>query len=263
MVTVFTPTYNRGYIIHKLYESLCAQSSYDFEWLIIDDGSTDNTKNKIEDFIKEKKIPIKYIYQANGGKHRAINNGVQQANGELFFIVDSDDFLTPDAIESIIFQWGKITNKNNYAGLCFRRINLNSNKIIGQDFINFESDSTSIELSYIYKITGDKAEIFRTKILKLFPFPEIKGEDFVPEALIWNRIAYAGFKLKCINKGIYFCEYLPDGLSKNFSRNLKKNHNGFRLFYKELLTYKIIPFYPFKIKAIIRILQCYFYKLIQ
>lgn len=263
MVTIFTPTYNRGYIIHQLYESLCAQTSHDFEWLIIDDGSTDDTKKKIETFIREQKIPIQYIYQTNGGKHRAINNGVQQAKGKLFFIVDSDDFLAPDAIENIISQWERIADKNAYAGLCFRRINISTNKIIGKDFISFEFDSTSIELSYIYKIKGDKAEIFRTAILKLFPFPEINGENFVPEALIWNRIAHTGLKLRCINKGIYYCEYLSDGLSKNFSTNLKKNHKGFQLFYKELLTYKIVPFYPFKIKSLIRIIQCYFYKLVQ
>lgn len=258
MITIFTPTYNRGYIIHLLYESLCKQSSHDFEWIIIDDGSTDDTKKKIEIFIKENKIPIKYIYQSNGGKHRAINCGVQHANGELFFIVDSDDFLSPDAIESIIYHWNKIKNKVSYAGLCFRRINTNTKKIIGRDFISFESEATSIEIAYKYKIIGDKAEVFQTEILKSFPFPEIYGENFVPEALVWNRIAHSGFKLKCINKGIYFCEYLADGLSKNFLTNLKKNSKGFQLFYKELISYKEVPFYPFKIKAFIRFLQCFF-----
>ena len=99
MITIFTPTYNRGYIIEKLYLSLCNQTSNEFEWLVFDDGSTDNHLDLIERFIADNKINIRYIYKENGGKHTAINLGVKNANGELFFIVDSDDYLTPDAVE--------------------------------------------------------------------------------------------------------------------------------------------------------------------
>lgn len=103
MVTVFTPTYNRAYILNNLYQSLCRQSYGDFEWLIVDDGSTDNTEGLIASWLDESKISLCYIKQPNGGKHRAINRGIQEANGNLFFIVDSDDYLADNAIERILF----------------------------------------------------------------------------------------------------------------------------------------------------------------
>jgi glycosyltransferase involved in cell wall biosynthesis len=101
MITIFTPTYNRAYSLRRLYDSLCKQTSNDFEWLVVDDGSTDDTENLINSFIADGKVDIRYFKQANGGKHRAINFGVREARGELFFIVDSDDQVTPDAVEWI------------------------------------------------------------------------------------------------------------------------------------------------------------------
>ena len=100
-ITVFTPTYNRGYTLKKLYNSLKKQSDNDFEWLIIDDGSTDDTKSLVKDFIKENKVNIRYMYKKNEGKYKAINTAIDLAKGELFFIVDSDDWITEDSIETI------------------------------------------------------------------------------------------------------------------------------------------------------------------
>lgn len=262
-ITIFTPSYNRAYILNQLYQSLCQQSSQDFEWLIVDDGSTDKTKELVESFINEKKITIHYFYQKNGGKHRAINSGVQKAKGELFFIVDSDDFLTVDAIETVKKEWNEITNKTSYAGLCLRRIHIKSDKVFGKKFPLQKFDSNSLDLAFTLGITGEKAVIFQTQILKQYPFPELNGEKFIPEALIWYRIAHSGLLLRCIDKGIYRCEYLPDGLSKNFTSNLKNNPNGFLLFYVDTLSYKKIPFFPVKIKSLVRIAQCYFYKLLK
>ena len=101
MITVFTPTYNRAYCLGNLFNSLCSQTYTDFEWLIVDDGSTDNTKSLVEGFCCNSNINIRYVYQKNGGKHRAINRGVAEARGELFFIVDSDDTLPGDSLETI------------------------------------------------------------------------------------------------------------------------------------------------------------------
>ncbi|MCS2864766.1 glycosyltransferase family 2 protein [Bacteroides thetaiotaomicron] len=103
MVTVFTPTYNRAYILNDLYQSLCRQTCRKFEWLIVDDGSTDNTEGLVASWLDEGKMSLRYIKQPNGGKHRAINKGIQEANGDLFFIVDSDDYLAKNAIERILF----------------------------------------------------------------------------------------------------------------------------------------------------------------
>ena len=223
-VTIFTPTYNRAYCLPQLYKSLCSQTTLDFEWIIVDDCSTDNTKNLIEEWVSEKKIDIKYFIQpVNGGKHRAINQGVTMAQGELFFIVDSDDFLTEDAVESIILEWQSLDNKHKYAGLCFRRMTKNF-KILGDDFPTYRCSGTSIDIAYKWKCIADKAEVFKTSMLRTYPFPDIKSENFCQEAIIWFKIARdKNGLLLCINKGIYVCEYLPDGLSANLSEKMNSN----------------------------------------
>ena len=191
-------------------------------------------------------------------KRQAINRGVHSAKGDLFFIVDSDDFITSDAIEKISSSWNEIRNNGKYAGLCYRKIRMSTLEVIGDSFPCSVLDSDSLTLAYHYNLNIDKAEVFITNILKRFPFPEIEGEKFVPEALVWYRIASAGFKLRCIDEGVYCCEYLPDGLTQNFHQNLKRNNRGFYLFYRELLFYHEVPVFPYKIKALVRLIQCYF-----
>lgn len=263
MITVFTPTYNRKYTLSRLYHSLVNQIEKDFEWLIVDDGSVDQTQLLIEDFKKENKISIRYYYTENGGKQRAINKAVQLAKGELFFIVDSDDYLVPEALEEIRKEWGEVEDKMKYAGLCFRKILASTGNVLGDCFPFEKFDSDSLELTYNYKEKVDKAEVFHTSILKKFPFPEFEGENFVPEALVWFRMADTGFILRCVDKGIYICEYLADGLTQNFKLNLKRNNHSFGLFYRELLRYKQPPLWPEKLKAFVRLLQCKLYGLSQ
>lgn len=247
MITVFTPTYNRGYIIKNLYDSLCVQSCKDFEWLIVDDGSTDNTEDLIQSLKNENKIDIKYIKLSNGGKHRAINCGVQEAAGELFFIVDSDDRITPDAISIIEKQYFQIAKDSSFAGVCGIKAYFNGNKVGGER--NFGIlDCTSLDFRYKYHIGGDMAEVFRTKVLKEFPFPEIKDEYFCPEALVWNRIAVK-YKLRYFYEKIYLCEYLPDGLTAKIVTIRKNSPITSMLYYSELKKMRI-PFLQ-KIKATI------------
>lgn len=258
MITVFTPTYNRAYILPKLYESLCNQTSKDFEWLVVDDGSTDDTSKLLVKWKNEKKIQIRIISRENGGKSTAINMGVQNACGELFFIVDSDDFLTDDAIEIILRDKKNISFKrfpSSIAGFCYRKSNYRTNTIIASSGIAVPETASSLELAFKYHQTGDKAEVFYTDILKQFSFPDIPGNKFVPEALIWYRIANTGYKLIVKENAIYNCDYIADGYTKNFKQNLKKNSQGFALFYKECLSYKEIPFFT-KCKYLIRFFQC-------
>lgn len=161
MITVFTPSYNRAYTLPKLYESLCSQTLSDFEWIVVDDCSTDNTKQLIENWHNEDKIKITYFLQPqNGGKHRAINKGVELAAGELFFIVDSDDFLTIDAIEEIQKEWTNLENKDKYAGLCFRRMD-HDLKILGKDFPSYRCSGTRFDISYKWNCINDKTEILK------------------------------------------------------------------------------------------------------
>jgi glycosyltransferase involved in cell wall biosynthesis len=256
MLTVFTPTYNRAYTLPQLYKSLVEQTIKVFEWLIVDDGSSDNTEELIAEWIKENKVDIRYVKTTNGGKQRAVNIGVQQAKGELFFIVDSDDFVTLDAVEKIDNIWQYIENIE-YGGLLLRKI-LNG-KVLGKQFPQYQFKASSLEIAYTYGIKQDKAEIFATEKLKEFPFPEIEGEKFVPEAYIWNRLTNK-YPFWCVDEAIYCCEYLPDGYTFNFKQNLKQNPKGFKIYFKDLLCYKIVPLRD-KLKAIIRIAQCYIYSL--
>lgn len=231
-ITIFTPTYNRGDLLNVLYESLLKQEYKNFEWLIVDDGSSDNTKDVVNQFISEKKIDIKYIFQKNGGKHRAINTGIKKATGDLFFIVDSDDYLTDDALITIIDK-EKSIKESNLAGLCFLR---------GKDeknMIGTASKEDNIDLLQFdrkkYGISGDKAEVFYTKILKKYKFSEYENEKFLNECIVWNKIAFDGYKLRYFNKIIYICDYLENGLTKNIKNNLRKSPKGFLEYINQLL----------------------------
>ena len=256
MITIFTPTYNRAYRLPDLYHSLQKQTCKSFEWLVIDDGSTDNTSKLFDEWKEENSFHIRYIRQANGGKHRAINRGVKEANGDFFFIVDSDDRLTEDAVEQIEKLAPEVTANPLLCGMCFRRVNLKTHEMLGVKFPHDGMLASSLEWVYKYHVGGDKSEVVCTDVLRQYPFPEFEGENFVPEALVWNRIADS-YKMICKNSGIYICEYLPDGLSMGFKRNLKRNPLGFGLFYKETMMRHISV--SVTLKNMIRAIQCWWY----
>lgn len=240
MITVFTPTYNRAALLPKLYDSLKSQTSFNFEWLIVDDGSQDNTHEVVEFFIKEcDAFPIRYYLQENHGKHVAINYGVQLARGEMFFIVDSDDWLPNNAIELIHSFFSEIKELNGYAGVAGLKL-YGSGNIVGSTFGGRCIDCTTLERAK-HSISGDKAEVFYTELLKRYPFPVFEGENFLSEEIVWNRIARDGYKFRWFNEGLYYCEYLEDGLSKTSNKELN-NFNGYKIVIKELLAYKEISF---------------------
>ena len=186
MITIFTPTYNRKKTLPKLYESLKNQNDKDFEWLIVDDGSNDGTDKLIEEYQKENILNIRYFYKENGGKQRAVNLGVEKSQGEYFFIVDSDDFLSFDAVSKI--KEYALSLPKNFGGMVFRKINIKEKNYDKIKFTEKYLDTNPIDIVFKYNILGDKGEIFKTEVLKKYPFPEIEGEKFVPEGYIWNRI---------------------------------------------------------------------------
>lgn len=221
MVTILTPTYNRGYILHHAYKSLLSQKDKDFEWLIIDDGSTDDTKKIVQEFIDEKKIQLRYYFKKNGGKHTAINYGVKIAKGEFIIILDSDDFFTEDAVQKIKKYWRKYKNNKKVACLSFLRV-YSDKTTVGKVYHGTEIISNNIDFRYNQGIMGDMAEVYRTDILKKYPFPIFENERFLSEALIWNKISF-DYDTVYINEGIYVCEYLEDGLSHS---SLKLRYNN-------------------------------------
>ena len=215
-VTILTPAYNRAYIINRLYESLKTQTYKNFEWLIIDDGSTDNTKELINKFIEENKISIRYVFQNNGGKHRALNKGLSMIKTEMTFIVDSDDYLTDNAIEVITKYYNKYKNNTSICGFSFLRC-FPDMTINGPKFKKDEYLSDYIECRLNEKVTGDKAEVYYTKCLKEFPFLEVDNEKFLFEDYVWIQMAEK-YKTLHVNIPIYVGDYLEDGLTKNISK---------------------------------------------
>ena len=213
LTTVFTPSYNRASYLKILFESLQGQTNKDFEWILVDDGSTDNTEEVAEEFKKQAIFPFFYFKKENGGKHTAINFGIKHAKGEMWFMVDSDDYLGTNAIQMINDYYPEIKYNDKMAGITFLRHHTNG-KIVGT-----QNNPHKIVVDYcsyrnIYKIIGDRVEIVKTNVMKEFPFPEYPGERHCPEGLIWNRIAKEYDSLYIANnEPVYYCEYLPDGLS--------------------------------------------------
>ena len=224
LITVFTPTFNRQQLIEKLHQSLLTQTCKNFEWLVVDDGSTDGTEKYFSNLLTQvHPFPIRYIKQENGGKHRAINRGVANARGKLFFIVDSDDTLLPNAIEKVS-QWvGTLDCSHKWAGIAGLK-GFSEKKIVGQCNSKNFIDAKNTE-RHKNHLDGDKAEIYFTEILMKYPFPEIPGENFISEETIWNAIARDGYYLRWFNEIIYICSYLADGLTKDNSKD-ERNPQG-------------------------------------
>lgn len=243
MITVFTPTYNRVHLLPRLYESLCQQTFKDFEWLIIDDGSTDNTEMVVQSWIAAYIIPVRYYKQENGGKHRAINCGVKEAQGELFFIADSDDMLPSDALQQVAEVYEQIKGDTSFAGVCGIDGTFDG-CVIGSGLPQDVMDVNAIDLRMKYGVTGDMKEVFRISVMKDFPFPEISGERFCPEMLVWNRIA-TKYKLRFFNKVIYLAEYQNDGITSSIVRARMNSPVASMMTYAEMTNFNI----PFKQKV--------------
>lgn len=246
-LSIITPTFNRAYILEKLYKSLCNQTVLDFEWVIVDDGSTDDTQSVIEMWKRNYEFDIHYVFQENGGKHRAVNNGVKFASYEYVYIVDSDDYLLDFAVERIYSWIESIEGLINYAGVSGLR-GYNLDQVIGQfpekvDYI----DSTNMERRK-YKLSGDKAEVYKKMLLEKYPFPEFDGEKFLPENAVWNKISLEGYKLRWFGEIIHICNYLDDGLTKkNGDETVLANFKGYS--YVEKINIKGLSF-PYNYLAI-------------
>lgn len=254
MITIMTPTYNRAYVLSRLHKSLCQQKRRDFEWLVIDDGSTDGTAELIYDCRDKSDFEITYVYKENGGKHRAINEGVVHATGDWIIIVDSDDLLTGDAVAKLYDVINHIGSE--FVGMCFRRATL-SGHIIGISDTAWSKSMVMQPIMAGHILKGDLAYVFRTSVMRKCPFPEFLGEKFVPELYIWNKISDIGKIVFYVDQVIYLCEYLPDGYTSNFKKNLRSNPCGFGLFYRDQVI-RDTRFFG-KIKACVRSLQCILY----
>lgn len=228
LVTVVTPSYNRASLLSRLFNSLNAQTSYNFVWLVVDDGSTDNTRSVVEQFKEQAQFfKIIYIYKENGGKHTALNVAIDYVETDLFFIVDSDDTLTPDAISTIEKDWQSVKDRH-LSGISYLR-GYSKDKPIGDRFLKDHIVDSFNNMRVRHRVKGDKAEVWATEYLKRLRFPVYKGERFLVESWMWVQVSDMADML-FVNKVIYLCEYLEGGLSQS-GRKLRINcPNGGRTF---------------------------------
>ena len=249
-ITILTPTYNRASLLPRLFDSLLRQTNKDFEWIVVDDGSTDDTREGVANLKEEwgGAFPMGYVYKANGGKHMAINIGAERARGELLFIADSDDLLTDDALETVANSWHDISDDKSFAGIAGLDITMDTREVIGSGLPQEHIDCNAIDIRYRHHVTGDMKEVFRTEVLREFPFPEFAGERFCPEQLVWFRMARR-YRLRYINKPIYIADYQPDGITAGITRARMRNPSASMLTYAEL-TECPVPFLV-KVKAAI------------
>lgn len=224
MITIFTPAYNRAHTLGRLYQSLCRQSSKEFLWLIVDDGSTDHTGELIQQWVEKEEIPIEYHYQKNSGKSGAHNKGVSLTKTELFTCVDSDDYLTDDAVSKILSIWKQVKSTDIIGIVAFR--GYRNGKSITEYSLSKETTGKLRDLYQNNIISGDTMLVYRTELLKKFRFPHFENEKFVPEAYLYDQLDEKG-KLYVLPEILYIGEYLEDGYTQNMAKIIAENPNGY------------------------------------
>lgn len=233
-LTVFTPAYNRAHTIGRTYESLCRQTCKDFEWLIIDDGSTDNTRQLVDGWIAEDKIPIRYVYQENQGMHGAHNTAYKNIDTELNTCIDSDDYMPDDAVEQILKLW-KEKGDERYAGIVGLD-NADSGGLIGTAFPEGMTETTLTGF-YTQGGRGDKKLVYRTDVIKQYPdYPRFEGERYFGLGYLYLLIDQ-DYKLLTLNKPLVIVDYQLDGSSFSMYRQYWNNPKGFMFLRKEHMRY--------------------------
>jgi glycosyltransferase involved in cell wall biosynthesis len=228
--TVFTPTYNRAHTLQRVFKSLCKQTCRDFEWLLVDDGSVDNTEELIETWIKMADFSIRYFWQENSGKHIAYNLAIREARGQMFAVLDSDDALLPNALERLFKLWNEIPEfeRSSFCligGLCHDQ----NGAVIGNTFPRSPFDTTAQESAFVHPIRGEKFVVRRTDVFRRYPFPEIAGTNYIPEPLVDLQIGQS-YKFRFINEAfrIYYVDKTAGTLSSR--KNVAMGALG-RLYY--------------------------------
>lgn len=221
-LSIITPTYNRGHLLRKCYESLLTQTDTDFEWIIVDDGSTDDTESVANQF-NSRNFPIIYVRKENGGKHTALNASHPYIHGKYVLILDSDDYLTDNAVEQIRSGWKKWTDNASVGMVTFLKGSSTDDPNCTAPIANEPVDILRYKRNVIR--STDCCEVIRTELFLKYPFPVFEGEHFVSECALWNRVART-HKCVYINEVIYICEYLEGGLTKSGRAMRIRNPKG-------------------------------------
>lgn len=225
-ITIFTPTFNRKKLLERLFQSLQMQSSCDFEWMIVDDGSTDGTDEWIRTDIGNTSFTVRYLCQKNSGKHVAFNKAIAEADSELLLCVDSDDFLShPNIIGDIIAQWKSVREDQTLAGMISQK-GLADGTLLGKDFPEALKKASPFELARKYHSYGERNFIYRVKYLKDYAFPVFADEKFCPDSYITDQLSKK-YTMWLRNSVDVICEYQENGLSNSFAKVMRNNPKGF------------------------------------
>lgn len=230
LLTVFTPTFNRASLLPRLYQSLKNQTCKDFVWMIINDGSSDNTDEVVQRFLEEKIIEIQYIKQKNQGMHGAHNTAYRNCKTELNTCIDDDDMMPENAVEIILNTWNALgENQKKYSGIIALDAYFDG-KIIGTQFT---TDATTLEDFYCKGGSGDKKLIYRTEVMNQYPeYPLFEGEKYVGLGYKY-LLADQDYELVTLNEVVCLVDYQPEGSSHNMWRQYYKNPKGFAFLRKE------------------------------
>ena len=247
-ISVITPTFNRANVLSRVFDSLMNQTIEEFEWIVIDDGSSDNTKDVVDGFMENATFPIQYYYQDNNGKHIAVNKGVELAKGEMIAIADSDDSFTPDAFEVMLRYWDMLSDdeKNEYRGVTCRCYDPDTNEKIGKTIEGGYIDYYGLDAGYKFGLDFEMWGINRTDLMRMFPFPDIRRNDsgglrFFPETVIWDNMGRD-----------YKCRYIDDCLrayyrdQDNATTHKKANRSNENVYLWEHLINDIFDYAKYK-----------------
>jgi len=247
-LTIFTPTFNRANNLPTLYKVLLNQTSQNFLWLIIDDGSTDETKILVESWIKDQKLNIEYIYKENGGKHTAIEVANNLCKTDYIVIIDSDDILTNNAVETFYEMYQNVDNDELLIGILFPRVYM-TEELVRNDFPKTGEKKFLYEINNYNYRGGEVNHFLKTNIIKKFGFPHFSGEKFVRES-VWTDNFFYDHKFWIYSKAINLLEYTEDGYTKQGFNLLYKNPYGFLCALKSNAYYAIKARFSLKEKVI-------------
>lgn len=251
-LTVFTPTYNRAHTLWKGYEALKRQTSKDFKWIIVDDGSTDNTHELVNKWRQECVVPIEYYYKDNGGMHTAHNEAYRHIDTELAVCIDSDDYMTDNGVELIINRWRKFGSEK-YAGMIGLDI-FEDGYVVGTCFPKGLKECKTYDLSRKYGVICDKKYVYRPDVIKKYlPYPEIKGERYGTVNYLYQIIDH-DYDMLCSNDRYCVVEYQEDGLSVNIFNQLKQSPKTRAIEYNKEMKYQ--KYFSVRIKKAIQYVTC-------
>lgn len=235
LFTIFIPTFNRAYILPRALASIEAQTLREFEVLVVDDGSSDTTRELVQEWAQRVPFDVRYCYQENGGKHVAHNTMLTLAQGEFVVLLDSDDMLVPTALERLKFHWEQIPaeRRHEFAGVEGLIARMGDGRILGKPFPQDVMESDHLEVRVRMSVGGDKRGAMLTDVLRRFPYPVFDGERHIRPSLLWDQLAEAGYKFRFFNEVVELYEHQADGLSANRFPLRMANPRGLRLCMQE------------------------------